>query len=127
MHAELLHDEPSQENAQLRYLSATDVEGPLPTFEGFEVRDRQDRRIGKLDGIIIDPSERRVRYLVVNERTFVRRHRVLLPLESARVDAERAALHVDLDTDDLDDLQEFDTRRFPTFSDDDLITAIFAR
>jgi len=111
----------------LRYLSATDVEGPISTFDGLEILDREEQTIGRLDGIIIDPRERRVRYLVVDERKFVRRHRVLLPLEMTRIDAERAALHVDVDKADVDDLQEFDTRTFPPFSDDDLITALFAR
>jgi sporulation protein YlmC with PRC-barrel domain len=120
-------DERPRHEQSLRYLKANDVKGPLRSFEGLEVLDREHQTIGRLDGIIIDPQERRVRYLVVDERKFVRRHRVLLPLETARVDAARAALHVDVDKADVDDMEEFDTCTFPPFSDDDLITALFAR
>jgi hypothetical protein len=124
---EELMTEPLAESRRLCYLSATHVEGPLPTFDRVEVRSRENRRIGRLDGIIIDPAERQVRYLVVDAATFFTHHRYVLPLASTQIDAERPSLRVDFNRDDLTDVDEFDAAAFPTFSDEDLITALFAR
>jgi hypothetical protein len=115
------------EPTRLCYLDATHVEGPLPTFDGLEVRNRQNHWLGRLDGIIIDPAERQVRYLVVDEGRFLRHHRYLLPLAPTQVDVEHGALRVDLNRDDLTDAEEFDAEAFPKFSDDDLVTAMFAK
>ena len=114
------------ESGRLCYVSATHVEGPLPTFDRVEVRSRENRKIGRLDGIIIDPAERQVRYLVVDAPTFFTHHRYVVPLASTQIDAERPSLRVDLDRDELTHVDEFDAAAFPTFSDDDLITALFA-
>jgi hypothetical protein len=92
-----------------------------------EVRTRENERIGRLDGIIIDPEERRARYLVVDEDRFLRHHRYVLPLVATQIDAEQRALRVDVDKDDLTDADEFDASAFPPFSDEDLMTALFAR
>jgi PRC-barrel domain protein len=113
--------------ARLCYLSADRVEGPLDTFDKLEVRGRENLRIGQLEGIIIDPAERRVRYLVVDEARFLRHHHYLLPLAPTQVDVEHHALRVDLDRDELDEVDEFDADTFPPFSDDDLIASLFAR
>jgi hypothetical protein len=117
----------SSKPARLCYLSADRVEGPIDTFDRLEVRTRENERIGRLDGIIIDPAERRARYLVVDEDRFLRHHRYLLPLVPAQIDAEQHALRVDVDKDDLTDADEFDADAFPVFSDEDLMTALFAR
>ena len=110
----------------MRYLSAAQLEGPLPTLDHLDVRGRDDRSLGHLDGIVINPAERRVQYLVVDNDRFLRHHRYLLPLDDARVDTERQALQVDLDRRDLNRLDEFDDDAIPAFSDDDLLTALFA-
>src|SRR5688572_20225825 len=96
------------EAARLRYLNATRIEGPLPTFNGLDVRDSKGRRVGRLDGIIIDPAERRLRYLVVDDGGFLENHRYLIPLQRTRIDAERPALWVDVDSADLGGCEDFD-------------------
>jgi hypothetical protein len=106
----------SAEPVTLCYLDNTQIEGPLQQFDGVEVRNRGDRKIGKLDGIVIDPTERRVRYLVVNDSNFLRHHRYLLPLGATRVDAERRALCVEVDQTDVARCEEFDLNAFRTFS-----------
>ena len=113
------------ETARLCYLNAAQVEGPLANFDGVEVRNRDDRKIGRLDGIIIDPSERRVRYLVVDDSGFLRHHRYLLPLSPTRIDAARPALRVDVERADLRHCEEFDHNAFRSFSDDALLSALF--
>ena len=120
-------DQRSSEPTQLCYLSADRVEGPFEKFDDFEVVSRENQHIGHFDGIIIDPSERQVRYLVVDEAKFLRHHRYLLPMAPTQVDAEHHALRVDLDREDLSHADSFDAATYRRFSDDDLITALFAR
>lgn len=110
----------SSEMSRLRYLNATRIEGPLPTFDHLDVRSNEGRMVGRLDGIIIDPAERRVRYLVVDDSRLLHRHRYLLPLLRTRVDQEQPALCVDVDSRDLDRCEDFDPASFPGLSDADL-------
>jgi len=44
-----------------------------------------------------------------------------------RVDSDHHALRLEVDDVEADEWQAFDPRSFPAFSDDDLITAMFAQ
>lgn len=111
----------SSETVGLRYLNARRIEGPLSTFDHLDVRSSEGRKVGRLDGIIIDPAEQRLRYLVVDEAGFLKHRRYLLPLSRIRVDAEQPALWVDdVDSCDLHRCKDFDPASFPRFSDNDL-------
>ena len=116
----------SSEKARLRYLNATQIEGPLSSFDRLDVRSREDQTIGRFDGILIDPTERRVRYLVVDDEAPRSHHRYIVPLAPARLDAQRRALCVDMTTSDVEQCEDFEADTFPRFSDDDLVTAMFA-
>ena len=48
------------------------------------------------EGIIIDPTERHVRYYVVESHGWFKTHRYLLPQAPMRLDPDCKALHVDL-------------------------------
>jgi hypothetical protein len=50
----------------LRYLDAGHVEHPTGTLEGLSVCTEENEQIGCLDGVLIEPSTRRVRYFVVD-------------------------------------------------------------
>jgi hypothetical protein len=100
------------QKSELCYIDALSLEGPLADFDHVDVRDRTDWKIGRLDGVIIDPAERRLRYLVVdNDR--LAPHRYLVPLDATQLDVEHRALYVHAD---LTSCEEFDERRFRTFS-----------
>src|SRR5262245_61039019 len=116
----------SSEKTRLRYLNATHIEGPVSSFDHLDVRSREDRTIGRLDGILIDLSERRVRYFVVDDHSARGPHRYLIPLAPTRLDARRRALCVDVTTSDVEQCEDFEDASVPQFSDDDLITALFA-
>lgn len=116
----------SSEQARLRYLNATQIEGPVSSFDQLEVRNGEDQTIGRLHGILIDPSERRVRYFVIDDWDSSRRHRYLIPLAPTRLDARRRALCVDVPTTDEEQFEDFEDASFPQFSDEDLLTALFA-
>jgi sporulation protein YlmC with PRC-barrel domain len=111
------------EDPRLRYIDAGHVEGRADDLSGFEVVTEAGEKLGALDGLIVDPPERRIRYFVVHPGWFGRRR--LVPVSSARLDLDRRAVEVDLETDD--DCPTFDARTFPRFSETDLLSAMFRR
>jgi hypothetical protein len=103
------------ESAKLCYLEATQISGPIKDFEDVQVRHREHGTIGRLDGIVIDPAEQRVRYLVVDNERFLGR-RYLMPLDAAQLDVEHHALWVDCDDAAFTIYEEFDREDFRRFS-----------
>jgi hypothetical protein len=103
------------ESAKLCYLDATQISGPIKDFEDVEIKDRRHGTIGRLDGIVIDPAEQRVRYLVVDNERFVGR-RYLMPLDAAQLDVEHHTLWVDGDDAPFAFYEEFDREDFRGFS-----------
>ncbi len=110
---------------RLCFLDTTRLQQPL--VDAVDVRTREDARIGRFDGVIVEPAERRVRYLVVDRGGRFIHHRYLMPLLPMRVDSDHHALRLEVDDVEADEWQAFDPRSFPAFSDDDLITAMFAQ
>lgn len=107
----------------LRYLNTDRLDAPF--VDPLDVRTRGDVKVGRFDGVIVDPSARRVRYLVI-ERGRLFHERVLIPLVPTRIDPEHHALRLEVDDVDPSAWQKFDTGSCPPFSDDDLVTALFA-
>jgi hypothetical protein len=109
----------------LRYLDANAVGCPSGTLEGLSLFDRDDEAIGMIDGVLIEPSTRQLRYYVVQAADFFRRRRFLVPADSpAVVVPEYKALRVDVSADSVQ-RERFDFRSVPRFSDDDLLAAMF--
>ena len=81
--------------------------------------------VGTLDGMIIDPIARHVRYFVVRSRNWLKTRLQLVPAAPARLDSEHKTLHVDINAEDLPQLREIRSDTFPRYSDDDLIAALF--
>jgi hypothetical protein len=108
---------------RLCFLANDRLEAPLVGL--LDVCTEGGTKIGTFDGVIIDPAERRVCYLVVDKGRWFQ-ERCLIPMPSARVDTEHNALSIDVDDADSEEWQRFDPVSFPRFSDDDLITAMFA-
>jgi hypothetical protein len=109
--------------SQLRFLDNSRLESPL--VEPLDVCTQTGTKIGTFDGVVVDPVERRVRYLVV-DRGRVFHKRCLIPMPAARVDAAHHELRIDVDDTDTNAWERFDPVTIPTFSDDDLVTAMFA-
>ena len=113
--------------AHLRYISASRVETPGGSLDELDVLNNDESNVGRVEGIVVDPAERQVRYFVLKSRRPFRARHYLMPLAPATIDAEHKTLHVDVETDDLDELVDGPANAFPEFSDDDLITALFAK
>ena len=113
-------------DSHLRYLDASRVDTPAGTLAAMSLISPSDQNVGTLAGVIIDPIERQVRYLVVTCRRWWTTRQHLLPFTPAQIDSERPGLHVELEADELQRLPTLRADRFPPFSDDDLISILFA-
>jgi len=110
---------------KLCYLDASKLASPTGTLARVDLRGTDDEFLGVLDGIVIDPTERRLRYFVVKSNGW-RRRRYLLPADSpARVENGFGELRFDVDSDDLCECEEFTAGSVREFSDDDLIAGLF--
>jgi len=111
----------------LCYLNASRVLGPTGRLAALTVRTRHNEAVGTVDGVLVDPLARRLRYYVVEARNLEHR-RYLLPADAAAtVDGERNALRLELETGDLRNLEEFDTARVREFTDEDAIAPTLHR
>jgi hypothetical protein len=108
----------------LRYLDAEHVKHPSGTFAGLTLCSPDDQKLGSISGVLVEPASRRVRYFVVERRTALLQRRYILPAETPAVlDAADRKLRV-LATEN--DLERFDAK-VERFSEEDAITAMFAR
>ena len=107
----------------LRYLDAGHVEHPTGTLEGLAVCSEHNGQIGCLDGVLIEPATRRVRYFVVDtvHDAHDEPERCVLAADAPFVlDLGGRALRVggSVDMEPLPDLMQ-------PFSDEDVMTALF--
>jgi hypothetical protein len=110
----------------LRYLDGTAVECPGGKLEGLSLVSKDDEALGVINGVLIDPNTRQVRYYVIEPGRFFNRRRYLVSADMpAVVVPENRALRVELPS-DLIERHRFDSRSVPRFSDDDLLAAMFA-
>lgn len=110
---------------RLRYLSADQIRGPLERFDHVDVRNEHGDSIGKLDGIVIDPPTRQMRYLVIDVESDRNHRRYLVPPTTSRLDADHQELRIDLDKEDVEQCVGFEAGAFHRYSADDLIAAMF--
>ena len=111
--------------AALRYLDATHVEHRSGNCAGVRICTADDEPLGALDGVLLEPATRRVRYFVVERPALLTARRYLLDANTpATLDTADRMLRVDAHEDDL---ERFDARSVMPFSDADLLAAMFAR
>jgi hypothetical protein len=106
----------------LCYLSARHVTRPGGTLAGLELCNSENESVGTVDGVLIDPPERRVRYFVVRLEPS---DRVLLPVEEVvQVDSEAGVPRLAAGPGAR--LLHFDPRTVRPFSPEDAVTSMFA-
>jgi sporulation protein YlmC with PRC-barrel domain len=110
---------------RLRYIDASHVETSDQDLAGFDVITAAGKKLGEFDGLIVDPPERRIRYLVVHRKSLFRERRLLVPMSAARLDVDQRAVQVELESGD--DCPAFEAHAFAEFSDDDVVSAMFER
>jgi hypothetical protein len=93
----------------LRYLSAAMVCSPFGQLDRRVLRNASNHIVGVVDGIVIDPSVQRVRYVVVQTCGSATDHRYLLPFESALIhlDPISRTLRMDVEAEAIDAHERF--------------------
>jgi hypothetical protein len=112
---------------RLCYLDATRVGTPLGRLARVSLCGRDGDKLGTVDGVLINPAERRVVYLVVESERLEGTHRYLVPADALiRMKCDRGALRLEADADPSAGC-DLDLNTIPPMNEDDLIAAIFAR
>lgn len=110
----------------LCYLPARAVGISAGTLAGFNLCGADDKKLGALDGILIDPASRRVRYFVIESQGWLGKKRYLLSAdEPAHLERDGGIVRVDVGTHEPW-RQTFDADSVRPFTEHDLITAIFS-
>jgi hypothetical protein len=107
----------------LRYIPAGQVRCGGTALPRLTVRNGEEP-LGKLEGFIVSPSSRKVRYAVVQPHGFFEKPR-LVPLDDARLEQGNGGSLL-VDDEEITRCETFDAERYPRMSDDDLLTAVFA-
>jgi hypothetical protein len=106
--------------SRLRYLDADDVDDEVVDYDGLSVIGTDGRKIGDVDGFIVDAAARRVNYVVIDSGGWFTSRRLLLPIGHAAIAEDRRSLRVDVSRDALGRFPEFDEGRFREFTDEEL-------
>jgi len=115
-------------NGRLCYLDASRVVGPAGLLAALDVRSSRDQSVGILDGVVIDPAERKLRFFVVEPSGSVNNRRVLLPVEAAAsVAPGGGTLRIEVESGDIGALDEFDMADFREFTEEDAIAPTLTR
>jgi hypothetical protein len=111
-------------DARLRYIDAPQVDTPAGRLKGTTLVSPTNATLGTLDGIVVDPIDRRVLFYVFKSPGWFSHH-YLLPQMPARLNSERHTLEVEVEAADVEQLDEVELTSFPRFSDEDLLRAMF--
>ena len=96
-----------------QYIAPTDVIVDGITTEGMDVLAATGRRIGRFNGVVLDPTQQCVRYVVVRP-SGVASKTTLLPFSGVRLDVDHRAIEIDIDDQEL--------HKFRNFSLDEVLT-----
>jgi hypothetical protein len=117
----------TESQLRLCYLDAGKVQSPVGHLSGLTLQSDCDEALGTLEGVVIDPAERRIRYFVVRRTGWLRSRRFLLPADRpAQIIDEPRTLRLKIAPDELAGYEDFDTQSMRAFSDEDVVTAMFA-
>jgi hypothetical protein len=115
-------------DARLCYLEASRVMGPTGLLAAFDVRSCHDQSLGSIDGVLIDPAERKLRFFVIETSGCSAHRRYLVPVEAtATMNPEGTSLRLEMETDDFTALDEFDQASVRAFTDEDAIAPTLSR
>jgi hypothetical protein len=108
---------------RLRYVKADQVNAGGISLNGLPLAlEGAPHPVGQLDGLVIDLSDRRVRYLVVEALRTRRKH--LLPLDATAVDLREQMLER-VSSEHSGEWQPFDPSAFQRYDDDAMMALMF--
>lgn len=119
------NDAQLDDTSELSYLEASKVSSPAGVLSELDVLSAQGRRLGSIEGVVIDAAARRVRYLSVRSSDWFGRRRYLVHADQlGQIEGERKALRLRVDLRD-EAVHGLDAAALRRFSDDDLLAAMF--
>ena len=102
------------------------MEIPEGTLAGLDLCSLDQKRLGTLDGVIIDAAARRVRYYVVAVKGWFSAKRFLLPADQpTHLEPHEHIMRIELEADNVR-RADFDKDALRAFSDDDLMDVLFS-
>jgi hypothetical protein len=111
--------------SELSYLDASKVTSPAGVLSELDVLNAEGRRLGSIEGVVIDANARRARYLSVRSAGWLGRRRYLVQTDQiGQIDGERKTLRLLVDLAKAA-VHGLDAAVLHEFSDDDLLTALF--
>ena len=120
------NDAQLSDNSELSYLDASKVTSPAGVLSELDVLSADGRRLGSIEGVVIDAAARHVRYLCLRLSGWFGRRRYLVQADHlGQIEADRKALRLRGDLSD-DAVPDLDASALRKFSDDDLLAAIFS-
>ena len=114
------------DTSELSYLDASRVTSPAGALSELDVLSADGRKLGSIEGVVIDAAARHVRYLSVRSSGWLGRQRYLMQADHlGQIDADRKALRLrgNLKSEAVHGLDAAALRKF---SDDDLLAAMFS-
>jgi sporulation protein YlmC with PRC-barrel domain len=113
------------DTSELSYLDASKVISPAGALSELEVLSTEGRRLGSIEGVVIDAAARHVRYLFVRTAGWLGRQYLVRADQLGQIEGERKALRLFVDLKNVA-VHGLDVAALRRFSDDDLLAAIFA-
>jgi sporulation protein YlmC with PRC-barrel domain len=110
---------------ELSYLDASKVTTPAGVLSELDVLSVEGRRLGTIEGVVIDAAAHLVRYLSVRTSGWFGRRRYLVPAdELGQIEGDRKALRLLVDLKN-EAVRGLDLAALRKFSEDDLLAAMF--
>ena len=113
------------DTSELSYLDASKVISPAGALSELDVLSAEGRRLGSIEGVVIDAAARHVRYLFVRTVGWLGRQYLVRADQLGQIEGERKALRLFVDLKNVA-VHGLDVAALRRFSDDDLLAAIFA-
>jgi sporulation protein YlmC with PRC-barrel domain len=111
--------------SELSFLDASNVTSPAGVLSELDVLSAEGRRLGSIEGVVIDAAARRVRYLSVRSSGWFDRRRYVVEADQlGQIESERKALRLSVNLRD-EAVHGLDPAALRKFSDDDLLAVMF--
>jgi hypothetical protein len=115
-----------ESTGDLRYLDAGSVHCAAGSLSGFRVCTEDAHSLGSVNGVLISPASRQLRYFVIERPGLFVHRRYLLPAAAGAVfQQDQKTLQIGARRDELE-LESFNLRSVPEFSDTDLLATLFS-
>ena len=111
----------------LRYVDAESVRCSAGNLSGFQVCTEDAQPLGSINGVLISPSSRQLKYFVIQlPGRFLQRRYLLSADSGTTVQEDQKTLLIGARRDEVE-LESFKAQSVPEFSDTDLLEAVFSR